>query len=104
MNNPGGTHADACTRVRAEAKIKVLNAQAQPYDQATTPSLTEIRISETFSGGLDGESMVRALQVRRDDGSAWAVSKGSLVKAPTARWIIGSIDSGSSKDRRATSR
>jgi hypothetical protein len=34
----------------------------------------EIRISETFTGDIDGESTVRALQVLRDDRSASLVS------------------------------
>jgi hypothetical protein len=34
----------------------------------------EIRLTETFTGDIDGESKVRALQVRRDDRSASMVS------------------------------
>lgn len=34
----------------------------------------EIRLSETFTGDIDGESPVRALQVLRDDHSASLVS------------------------------
>jgi hypothetical protein len=34
----------------------------------------EIRLNETFSGDIDGESPVRALQVLRDDRSASLVS------------------------------
>jgi hypothetical protein len=34
----------------------------------------EIRISETFTGDIHGESLVRALQVLRDDKSACLVS------------------------------
>jgi hypothetical protein len=36
--------------------------------------LVEIHISEKFSGDIDGESAVRALQVQRDDKSASMVS------------------------------
>jgi Protein of unknown function (DUF3224) len=38
------------------------------------PALIEIRLSETFSGDIEGESPVRALQVLRDDRSASMVS------------------------------
>lgn len=47
-------------RTHAEATITVQNSEAEPYDTAS-PALAEIHISETFSGDIDGESMVRAL-------------------------------------------
>jgi hypothetical protein len=59
---------------RAEAKITVQNSEATHYDQTTSPALMEIHISETFSGDIDGESTVRALQLQRDDKSASLVS------------------------------
>jgi len=59
---------------RAEAKITVQSSEAKPYDQTTSPALMEIRISETFTGDIEGESTVRALQVLRDDRSASMVS------------------------------
>jgi hypothetical protein len=61
-------------RARAEAKISVQSSEAKPYDQTVSPALMEIRLNETFTGGIDGESTVRALQVRRDDRSASMVS------------------------------
>jgi hypothetical protein len=61
-------------RARAETKITVQGTKAQPYDQSNSPALLEIRLSETFTGDLEGESAVRALQVRRDDQSATMVS------------------------------
>ena len=57
-------------RTRAKAKITVQNSEAKPYDQTVSPALVEIRLSETFTRGIDGESPVRALQVLRDDRSA----------------------------------
>ena len=36
--------------------------------------LAEVRIEETFTGDIEGESPVRALQVQHDDGSATQVS------------------------------
>ena len=62
------------TRVRAQAKITVQSSEAKPYDQTASPALMEIRLSETFTGDIDGESPVRALQVLRDDQSACLVS------------------------------
>jgi hypothetical protein len=62
------------TRTRAEAKISVRSSEAKPYDQAESPALMEVRLSETFTGDIEGESPVRALQVLRDDKSASLVS------------------------------
>lgn len=62
------------TRTRAEAKITVQNSEAEPYDQIASPALMEISLNETFTGDIDGESMVRALQVQREDKSASLVS------------------------------
>ncbi len=61
-------------RTRARAKITVQNSEAKPYDQTASPALMEIHLSETFTGDIDGESPVRALQVLRDDHSASLVS------------------------------
>jgi hypothetical protein len=61
-------------RIRAKAKVTVHNSEAPPYDQTASPALIEIRLSETFTGDLDGESPVRALQVLRDNHSASLVS------------------------------
>jgi ketosteroid isomerase-like protein len=61
-------------RTQARAKITVHSSEANPYDQTATPHLLEIRLHETFSGAIDGESTVRALQVRCDDRSAHMVS------------------------------
>lgn len=60
-------------RRRAVAKITVQRSEAKPYDQSAGPALVEIHITETFSGDLQGESAVRALQ-SRDDKSASMVS------------------------------
>ena len=62
------------TRARAKAKITVQSSEADPYDQTAIPTLMEIRLSDTFSGDIDGKSPVRALQVLRDDKSASLVS------------------------------
>jgi hypothetical protein len=62
-------------RTRAEAKITVQNSGATPFDQTASPALMEIRLNETFTGELDGESEVGALQVLREDHSASLVSE-----------------------------
>src|SRR5690348_14512493 len=61
-------------RARAKTKVTVTRSEARPYDQTASPALVEIRLSETFTGDIEGESTVQALQVRRDDRSASMVS------------------------------
>lgn len=58
----------------AEAKITVQSSAATPYDKTATPPLMELRLNESFTGDINGESPVRALQVLRDDHSANLVS------------------------------
>ena len=72
--NTAQSQTEPRTRKRAKAKITVQNSEAKPYDQTVSPALVEIRLIETFTGGIDGESPVRALQVLRDDRSACLVS------------------------------
>jgi hypothetical protein len=80
MNDSGFIHAvgqsqtEPRTRARVTAKITVQSSEAQPYDQTASPALMEIRLNETFTGDIEGESPVRALQVLRDDHSASLVS------------------------------
>ena len=61
-------------RAHAKSKITVQSSEAKPYDQTASPTLMEIHINETFTGDIDGESTVRALQVQRDEKSASLVS------------------------------
>jgi hypothetical protein len=61
-------------RARAEATITVQSAKAESYDESESPGLMEIRMNETFTGDIEGESPVRALQVVRADKSASLVS------------------------------
>jgi Protein of unknown function (DUF3224) len=80
MNEHESTHAIAQsqaeprTRARAAAKITVQSSEAKAYDLTASPALMEIHLTETFTGDIDGESPVRALQVLRDDRSACLVS------------------------------
>jgi Protein of unknown function (DUF3224) len=68
------TSAKSAARTLAKAKITVHNSEAKPYDQSAGPALMEINISETFTGDIDGESTVRALQIQGKDHSASLVS------------------------------
>jgi len=61
-------------RTRAKAKITVQSSQSKPYDETASPVLVEIDLSEKFTGDIDGESPVRALQLLRDDKSACLIS------------------------------
>ena len=65
-----GPHA----RRRAVAKVAVQTSEATPYDDTVSPALMEVRLMETFTGDINGDSPVRALEVRRDDRSASLVS------------------------------
>ena len=62
------------SRTRAVAKVTVQSSEANLYDQTAIPVLLEVRLSETFTGDINGESPVRALEVLRDDRSASLVS------------------------------
>jgi hypothetical protein len=62
-------------RERAEAVISVKDSETEAYDHVGDMDLTEVRIRETFSGDIEGESVVRALQVQHAGGSACLVSQ-----------------------------
>ena len=68
------TQSQSPARTTARANITVQSSEAAPYDQTTSPALVELRLTETFTGDIEGESPVRALQVLRDDKSACMVS------------------------------
>lgn len=68
------TSTKSPARTHAKAIITVHSSEAKPYDQAAGPALMEVNISETFTGDIDGESTVRALQIQREDHSASMVS------------------------------
>jgi len=61
------SEAGTSARARAKAKIAVHSSEAKPYDQTASPVLVEIHLRESFTGDIEGESPVRALQVIRDD-------------------------------------
>lgn len=80
MNDKGSAHPIAQTqaappvRVTSKATIQVQNSETKPYDQTVKPELLEFTLNETFSGDWEGESLVRALQVMRENKSAAMVS------------------------------
>jgi Protein of unknown function (DUF3224) len=88
MNNQNPVHptrqpqTEQPRRTKAKAKITVQNSEVKPYDQTAGPALVEVRLTETFTGDIEGESPVRALQIVREDKSASLVSmqrfKGKL--------------------------
>lgn len=58
-------------RTRATGRIDVKTYEPQPYEEVEDgPNLVEIDVTETFSGDIEGEGVVRFLQAVRDDGSA----------------------------------
>jgi hypothetical protein len=65
------------TRTRAEATITVQSSEATPFDQTAGPKLMDIRLHETFTGDIDGESP--ALQVLRDDKSGSFPDRGQVI-------------------------
>ena len=55
----------------ATGRIDVKTYEPQPYEEVDDgPNLVEIHVTETFSGDIEGEGVVRFLQAVRDDGSA----------------------------------
>ena len=74
IRTSGRSQAEPRTRGRAKAKITVQSSEAKPCDQTASPALLELHLGETFSGDIDGESPVLALQLLRDDKSASLVS------------------------------
>jgi Protein of unknown function (DUF3224) len=59
------------SRTHATGRIEVKTYEPQPYEEvAEGPNLVEIHVTETFSGDIEGEGVVRGLQAIREDGSA----------------------------------
>ncbi len=74
MTSARQSQTEPHTHAHAKAKITVQSSEAKPYDQTAGPELVELHLKETFTGDIDGESPVRALQVKRDDHAAGIVS------------------------------
>jgi hypothetical protein len=59
------------SKTHATGRIEVKTYEPQPYDDVDDgPDLVEIHVTETFSGDIKGEGVVRFLQAIREDGSA----------------------------------
>ena len=59
------------SKTHATGRIDVKTYEPQSYEEIDEgPNLVEIRVSETFSGDIEGEGVVRFLQAVRKDGSA----------------------------------
>ena len=69
-----GSESQSKQRTHATAKISVQNSEAKPYDQTSGPALMELHLNETFTGDIDGESPVTALQVKGGNKPARLVS------------------------------
>lgn len=74
MSTAGQSEKKIPIHAHAEAKITVHGWEASTYDQTAEPALIENHLSETFAGDINGESTVRAFEVRRGDQSASMVS------------------------------
>ena len=58
-------------KAHASGRIDVKTYEPQPYEEvADGPNLVEIHVTETFSGAIQGEGVVRFLQAVRTDESA----------------------------------
>src|ERR671937_331700 len=59
------------SKTHATGRIEVKTYEPQPYDEVEDgPNLVEIHVTESFSGDIEGDGVVRFLQAVRDDGSA----------------------------------
>jgi Protein of unknown function (DUF3224) len=58
-------------RTHATGRIEVKTYEPQAYEEVDAgPNLVEIHVTETFTGDIEGEGVVRFLQAIREDGSA----------------------------------
>ena len=59
------------TKLHATGRIEVKSYEPTTYDKPPAgPELVEIYVSETFSGDIEGDGVVRFLQAVRHDGTA----------------------------------
>ena len=59
------------TKTKAQGTIEVKTYESLTYDGPKDgPKLDELRVTETFTGDVQGEGAVRFLQAQRSDGSA----------------------------------
>jgi CO dehydrogenase/acetyl-CoA synthase gamma subunit (corrinoid Fe-S protein) len=59
------------SKTNATGRIDVQTYEPQPYEEVDEgPNLVEIRVSETFSGDIEGDGVARFLQAVHKDGTA----------------------------------
>jgi hypothetical protein len=75
FHTAGHSRSGSGAKRRAVATIAVHSSETEPYDQSASPTLVELRLSETFAGDISGDSTVRALQVSGADHTAALVSQ-----------------------------
>jgi hypothetical protein len=61
-------------RTHAQAEVAVHRHESEPFDDQSTPALVELRLWERFTGDIEAESTVRALQLRDGSGAVRQVS------------------------------
>jgi hypothetical protein len=72
--SPGMATSSSSKRTRATADVTVKHSEVKPYDESAKPVLKELFLSETFSGEIEGDSDVRALQVAGEGGTTTMIS------------------------------
>jgi hypothetical protein len=74
-------------RTQATGQITVKTYEPTVYDEAIDggPALTEIHVTETFSGGIEGDGIVRFLQTAFADGSASFVGVERVIGSISGR-------------------
>jgi hypothetical protein len=73
------------SRTLAIAKVTVTNSEREAFDRCSADILNETRIVETFTGDIEGHSIVRALEYLRGDGSASLISLQRVVGSLNGR-------------------
>lgn len=67
------------SREHAQATVTVTDSRRIPFDESENPQLVEIQITESFAGGIEGSSVVRALEIAGGDGEASLVTLQRVV-------------------------
>jgi len=66
--------AEAPGRTRAQAEVTVDRHESEPFDDQSAPALVELKLWERFTGDIEAESTVRALQLGDARGAVRQVS------------------------------
>ena len=57
-------------RQRATGQINVMSIESKPYDDATEFTISDVSVTEEFSGDLTGVGSVRLIMVNEPEGAA----------------------------------